>query len=213
MSHEFQELESQLRTLRPAVLDPMFAARLENLANPSATTLDPAAAGLEASLGRLKPTPLPAEQLLALLGATSARETKVVPFPAAAPGDSRTWGRYMLPVAAAVALLGAATALLVPTKPADPALADNRRPDPAPPARVEPGPAAPLRQSDFVPAGFRTDLSQTSDEGVVWNAPNQPHRVVKVIYRDRLTFIDKDGGKCEVERPRVEYILVPEKLD
>ena len=48
---------------------------------------------------------------------------------------------------------------------------------------------------------------------MLWQAPNQPRRVVKVIYRDRVTLIDPRRPKVEVDQPRVEYILVPEKLD
>jgi len=213
MSHEFQELETSLRSLRPAALDSTFAARLADLASHPATAIDPGAAAIEAALGRCKPAPLPADLMAALLRATSGRETNVVAFPVAAPATAKTRGHYMLPIAAAVALLGAATALLVPTKPAGSGLADNGHRTLPAPDRIESAPATAPGNSDFVPAGFRTDLSQTSDEGVVWNSPNQPHRVVKVIYRDRVTFVDKDGRKCEVERPRVEYILVPEKLD
>lgn len=214
MSHEFQQLESDLRALRPAALDPSLAARLAGLASLTATAPDAATTALETALARLHPLPLPADLSAAILAATSAAETTVLPFPNAPPIVHGAWGRYMLPIAAAVALLGAAAALLVPTtRPADSTLADRRPAAPATPAEVQPGLAGNPGPSNFAAAGFRTDLSQTSDEGVVWNSPNQPHRVVKVIYRDRVTFVDQNGRKYEVERPRVEYILVPEKLD
>ena len=65
----------------------------------------------------------------------------------------------------------------------------------------------------LVPAGFNRGLSEASDEGVVWQANDQPHRVVKVVYIDKVTMKDGNGRTYQMERPRVEYILVPAKID
>ena len=114
----------------------------------------------------------------------------------------------MLAAAAAVAMLGAAAALFAPR--ADtPQVAIATRPTTVP----SPVPQAATPASNFVPATFNTGLSQASDEGVVWQDATQPRRVVKVVYWDRVTLVDPDGRKVEVEQPRVEYILVPEKID
>ncbi|MCF7676042.1 MAG: hypothetical protein K9M97_11905 [Akkermansiaceae bacterium] len=210
MSHDLQELEAKLHALRPAALDPELSARLADTARRTGTTLTPVETQFAASLRRINPAPLPADLAATILRKTTGRETTVVPFPAAKPAATRHRGRYMLPIAAAVALLGAATALLIPTQPNDSAVATNgkttARPGPPPPP-------VPRSASNFVPAGFSTDLSQASDEGVLWQSPGQPRRVVKVVYRDRVTLIDQHGRKYEVEQPRVEYILLPEKLD
>lgn len=210
MSHDLQELEAKLHALRPAALDPGLSARLVDPARRTGTTLTPAETQFAASLHRIHPAPLPAGLTTAILRETTGRKNAVVPFPAAKPATTRHWGRFMLPIAAAVALLGAATALLVPTRPDPSAVATNSK------TTTPPGPTTPpvpRSASNFVPAGFSTGLSQASDEGVLWQSPGQPRRVVKVVYRDRVTLIDQYGRKYEVEQPRVEYILIPEKLD
>lgn len=210
MSHDLQELEARLHALRPAALDPGLSARLADTARRTGTTLTPAETQFAASLHRIHPAPLPAGLAATILRETTGRETAVVPFPAAKPAAARHRGRRMLPIAAAVALLGAATALLVPTHPDHSAVATNGK------TTSRPGPATPpvpRSASNFAPAGFSTDLSQASDEGVLWQSPGGPRRVVKVVYRDRVTLIDQHGRRYEVERPRVEYILLPEKLD
>jgi hypothetical protein len=65
----------------------------------------------------------------------------------------------------------------------------------------------------LVPAGFERNLSEARDEGVLWADPQQAHRVLKVVYKDRVKMKDPGGRIYEVEQPRVEYILVPEKID
>jgi hypothetical protein len=65
----------------------------------------------------------------------------------------------------------------------------------------------------LVPAGFDRGLSEASDEGVVWQSANRPHRVLKVVYQERVTLKDSAGRTYQVEQPRVEYILVPAKTD
>jgi len=214
MSPDLQELEAKLHALRPAALDAVLSARLADSARGTLATLNPAETEFEASLRRFKPAPLSAEFTASILRQTSAPQPNVVAFPAAAPAAPQRWSRFMLPIAAAVALLGAAAALLVPTQPGPGNFATTK---PMTDAPVRQGPVTavpnPPRSSDFVPASISTDLSHASDEGVLWQAPNQPRRVVKVTYRDRVTLIDRDGRKVEVDQPRVEYILVPEKLD
>ena len=41
----------------------------------------------------------------------------------------------------------------------------------------------------------------------------QPQRVLKVVYMDRVTLKDSAGRTYQVEQPRVEYILVPATAD
>jgi hypothetical protein len=37
--------------------------------------------------------------------------------------------------------------------------------------------------------------------------------VVRVVYKDHVTLRDASGRTMEVEQPRVEYMLVPDKTD
>ncbi|MCX6866861.1 MAG: hypothetical protein NTV46_11725, partial [Verrucomicrobia bacterium] len=65
----------------------------------------------------------------------------------------------------------------------------------------------------LIPAGITRGLSEARDEGVIWQANDQPHRVLKIIYMDRVTLKDTTGQTYQVDQPRVEYILVPAKTD
>ncbi len=208
MSQDLHELETKLHALRPAAPGNELAARLADISRQPAAA-DPA---LEAALRAMRPTRLSADLTASILQRTTGSQPAVIPFPAAAKSPARAWNRYMLPVAAAVALLGAAAALLVPTSGNRPGNTVAGNPTPADPPAIRLAPHN-NGNSAFVPAGFGTDLTQAKDEGVVWQGPNQARRVVKVIYRDRGFYITPDGRKVEVEVPRVEYILVPEKLD
>jgi hypothetical protein len=66
---------------------------------------------------------------------------------------------------------------------------------------------------NLVPASFNRGLSEVHDEGVVWKSNNQPHTVVRVVYKDLITLKDANGRTFQVERPRIEYMLVPAKTD
>ena len=215
MSPDLQELEAQLNQLRPAALDSELLARLADCATGDFTTLSPEAAQLAAALHQCRPAALPPALTAALGAALNLPAPALIPFPVATPVPARVghWNRSMYAAAAAVAILGASAALLVPRHEAPPAtVAANA---PATPRHAIPSTPLPATgpASDFAPAGYNADLSQASDEGVIWQNASQPQRVVKVIYRDRVTYIDASGRKIEVEQPRIEYLLVPEKID
>jgi hypothetical protein len=218
MIQDYQELEAQLKALRPVAPSPEFADRLAAIGRRATGPLTADETALEASLRALTPAPLSDELERSILDRTSRVGAKVISLPTAHP--TRRWGRLALPAAAAVALLGAATALLVPTGPRGgtaPGITAHHsghntasQPPAASPQRSVPLPALAPR---FVPAGLDSRLRQANDEGVIWTAPDQPHRVLQVIYNDRVTVMDQDGRTYPVERPRVEYILLPEKID
>ncbi len=134
-----------------------------------------------------------------------AVDEKIVMFPKANVAPRRSGNRPMWATAAAVALIGAATALLMPvSKPAA-----NIASQPA----QAPGNAATPAAGDFVPAGFNRGVSNIQDEGVVWKSNSQPHSLMRVEYVDRIILKDKIGRTFEVEQPRARYMLVPEKTD
>lgn len=220
MTPDLQALEAHLKGLRPAALDRTLLARLEDTAKGTLTTLTPAEAQLENSLRQVPPATL-APSLMARLEASlteTPAATTIVPFPKAGPdAGTRQHGRSpMFAAAAAVALLGTAAALLYPGKdPSRTAANPISHPSQAAPLVSVPlvsAPASPAAQS-FIPAAFNTDISQARDEGVLWQAESQPRRVVKVVFWDRYTLVNPEGEKIEFEKPRVEYILVPEKID
>jgi len=221
MSDDLQALEATLGGLRPAVLDRMLLARLEDSTNGYLTSLTPAEAQFDSALRQIRPASL-SPAFLATLEATlthraataATAASTLVAFPQPVPtpaAHSRHGHRPMLAAAAAVALLGAAAALFLPGK-GSPRIASAPTSHPTPAQPFSTAPASPNNQN-FVPAAFNTGLSQVSDEGVLWQSKNQPQRVVKVVYWDRVTLVNPEGKKIECEVPRVEYILVPEKVD
>jgi hypothetical protein len=207
MPHNLTSIETELRKLSAAPLDESLLARLEECAAGDWTTLSPGEAHFEQQLRGTPPAKLPAS-LMASLEATLEAipfpvEQKIVRFPKqkTAPRGNRGWWS----AAAAVAITGALTAFFVPMG--------------SKPAKVAGGPTpvpSPLSTSyanGLVPAGFNRGLSEASDQGVIWQSNDQPHRVVRVVYRDRVTMKDADGRTYQMEQPRVEYILMPEKTD
>jgi hypothetical protein len=203
-------IENDLRQLQAAGLDETLIARLEACAEGSWTNLDPLEIHLERRLSAIAPAHL-ADPLMERLEATLSAVPfppavpKIVSFPGQATAMKRPqrswWG-----AAAAVALFGGLAGWLVPHAPppaAGTAAASN------PP----PGPTATPTTTRLVPAGFNRGLSEASDEGVILHSNNQPHRVLKIVYQERVTLMDAEGRTYQVEQPRVEYILVPAKTD
>ncbi len=208
MPYDPTSLESELRKLRAAPLDASLLERLEDCVSDTMTALDAHELSFERQLQNFAPAALPPAVFAALESKLSAirfpAQGNIVEFPlkeTAAPSRNRGWWG----AAAAVALTGALAALLVPPHKPDSVLTDNH---PHPPV---PGPT--YADSPFVPAGYNRGLSEASDQGVIWGSNNQAQRVLKVVYMERSTFKDANGRTCEVEQPRVEYILVPAKTD
>ncbi|MBM3864179.1 MAG: hypothetical protein FJ385_09590 [Verrucomicrobia bacterium] len=210
MSEASQIIEHTLRQSRPAALDPALLDRLDAAAAGvwCEPTLDESR--LAATLAAVKPSALP-PALASSLEATLSRvphsdSPSIVPFPLSRPQAAPRRHRRRVMAAAAAAMFGALSAWWLPTHGERSPVADATAP-----AR---GFASATASTDgFVPAGFRRGLGATSDHGVVWGPDAQPHRVVRVVYRETVTLRDAQGRTCEVEQPRVEYILAPAKAD
>lgn len=107
--------------------------------------------------------------------------------------------------AAAMALLGSAAALFLP--------AGNGNEKNVTEKAVE-GSAIPSPvSSKYLPASFNRNLSDTRDEGVIWQGDKVPHRVLRFTYTDRFTLENDKGETVEVEQPRDEIVIIPEKID
>lgn len=209
MSFDPTSLEAELRRLRASELDAALLDRLDACSDATWTELTPEEARYERQLASIEPAGLP-PTLMSSLEATlqevpfSSDET-IVRFPLGKTTAPQKQRRARWAAAAAVALTGAVTALLVPAKHSPGKLAD------APPAPIHANPSP--TKGNLIPAGFNRGLSEASDQGVVWNTANQPHRVVRVVYKERVTLKDAAGRTYQVEQPRVEYILVPAKTN
>ncbi|MFN5737169.1 MAG: hypothetical protein ACK47H_01125, partial [Akkermansiaceae bacterium] len=84
--------------------------------------------------------------------------------------------RFNLAAAAAVALLGSLAAWITPGQ--------NNETITYNPERFiqEPSTVTTPTPSTFAPASFNHSLSETRDEGVIWNQANHPHRVLRFTY-------------------------------
>jgi hypothetical protein len=210
MPDDLSSIENDLRQLHAAGLDESLLTRLEACAEGSWTNLDPLEIHMERRLSAIAPARLPdplMERLEATLSAVPfpPAAPKIVSFPGRVPAARRPQRHWWGAAAAAVALFGGIAGWLVPH--------DQTGRSAATPAVVPPAQRVPSAKSPLVPAVFNRGLSQASDEGIFLHSNNQPHRVLKVVYRDRVTLKDAEGRTYQVEQPRVEYILVPAKTD
>jgi len=206
MNHDLHDLESSLAGLRPSRADQALLERLESAADGSLTELTVSELRFESLLSSQRPAALPPEFFASLEKVVASTPfpvgEKIVMFTKGnvAPKTIRRF-RPMV-AAAAVALLGGMTALMVPN-----GTTAGHRGGP-----VASNPIPGKLSGGFVPASYGNNVQTASDEGVVWKE-DRPHRVVRVVYKERASFINAQGERVEVEQPRVEYILVPEKID
>ena len=209
MTPDHPSLEAELRDLKAVGLDESFLTRLEASADGTWTGLTYQEIRFEESLRVNSATRLPTDFMAELerivAKAPFPADVNIVPFPTLTTPPPLRRHRPMWGAAAAVAIIGAATALLVPT---DTTPVSHERPV----AAAAPS-AADSTSRNFVPAGFNTNLSEVHDEGVIWKSNNQPHSVVRMVYKDQVTLKDANGRTVQVEQPRIEYMLVPAKTD
>lgn len=171
--------------------------------------MDPELKKFEEELERLCPVAMP-DGLIARMESAmdrwqeEAAEEKVVPFPGReenAYGASR--GGFWA-AAAAVALLGALAALLVPDKGGYAGSEQLATSDAAVPA---------LAPASFSPVGASRNILAASDEGFVMTRDAVPHRAVRVEYTDLVEFTNERGERLQLEAPRVRIVLIPVQVD
>jgi len=204
MTPESRSFEAELREIQASALNEELLARLEAAAEGTLTELSASELRFEQLLRRTSPAKLNPEYLGSLEAIVRdvpfEVDEKVVLFPNASRNVIHK--RPLWSAAAAVAIIGALSALMIPAgKPAAHLVARSS------------APAATASNPNFVPASFNRGLSEVHDEGVVWKSNNQPHSLVRVVYKDHITLKDAQGRTVEVEKPSVEYMLVPAKTD
>ncbi|MEP2775798.1 MAG: hypothetical protein ABJQ29_04970 [Luteolibacter sp.] len=213
--------EQELSKLSPAALDDGFLARLTACADGSDAVLNSDEMEFEASLRRLKPrnikSALSASLLDSLAETPFAVDEKIVLF----NGRNRTVPqkgksnilRFNYAAAAAVALLGSLAAFMIPQNTGNSfntAGNDNR---PTSLEEVAVPYVPPSDNSNFSTASFDTRLSETRDQGVIWSSAFQPQRIMRFTYTDEVTVQNEDGEMVKMKQPRIEYVIIPEKVD
>lgn len=198
MNYDDDMLEVALSDLAPSRLDPQLFGRLHGALEEASSPVDATDVYSEGMLAAYRPAPLTDSLKQRLVDATVV---KAIPMPVA---SDRIIPFRHYAVAAVIALAGAAAALIAPIRDArSPAMADVDVPSPAIPTSAA---------REFVPAGYVRGLSDARDEGLLWK-DDAPHRVLRIVYTDTITLRNEAGEIVEVEQPRVEYIVVPSKID
>ncbi len=204
--------EQQLANLQPGKLDVDFMSRLVASADGSIMELTVEEIEFESYLRKFVPNKISLvtqDRLHGILDGTPFHvDEKIVLFhksnkqKAAYSSKSR---RFNIAAAAAVALLGSLAAWITPGT-------DSHQITTGNPSNQQPSLIAPASNS-FSPAGFNRNLKASRDEGVIWNGPQRPHRVLRFTYMDRVTLKNEKGELIQVEQPREEFVIIPEKVD
>ncbi|MFD2256648.1 hypothetical protein ACFSSA_08170 [Luteolibacter algae] len=216
--------EQELGKLVPCCLDEDFLSRLTACAEGTLTELTAEELEMEKQLRAVKPRAIPSslqEKLSSTISDTPfAVDDKIVLFHKSNPHKTRhdpakrsNLLRFNIAAAAAVAILGSIAALMTPGREdhAGQIVRQETIAPVAPDLMVQAPQASPV--SNFSPASFNRNLSNTQDEGVIWQNNNQPHRVLRFTYTDQVTMTNENGEQVQVEQPRVEYVIIPEKID
>jgi hypothetical protein len=207
MHDDTSHLEAELLKLRPVGSHDQLIDRLEACAHGDWSEPLDDELELEEKIRANAPASLDPALMASLEAICTAipfpKEKNIVGFPKSKsrPPASK---RSQFAAAAAIALLGAATALFIPIKGNNPSAAASNSPS---------GQATRRGNPVLTPASFKRGLTAASDEGVVWQSNQRPQRVLKFTYQDCATLCDDKGRTYEVEQPRVEYVLVPAKTD
>jgi hypothetical protein len=215
MDHEFQDIEDSLKGLRPAKPDAACLDRLLSAVEGRLQKNDLSLAGIESRLAAMHPV-APAPEAFERMLETVSRvpfpvDEKVVLFPGAAKPAAikQTTRRPWYAAAAAVAVAGAFTALMVDggrNNSGSVPVADTTKDTPR---VVTPSPLA-SQSGKIVRAS--TGVQEASDQGVNWDS-GKPMRMVRVRYMDKVQVMGEDGKIREVEVPREELLMLPEKID
>lgn len=216
MTPDQQSLETELRGLQATQLDESFLQRLTEAADGTLLELTTSERLIENQLRAHRPAALDVDFLAGLEKIVAdvpfPADDKILLFPKAAPAHSKPRkARPMWSAAAAVALIGAATALMVPSRERAPQAVTQQPPAAAitAPAAIASNPSS----SNLVPASFNRGISEVHDEGIVWKGNNQPRSLVRIVYKELVTLKDENGRTFQVEQPKVKYVLVPAKAD
>ncbi|WP_367873313.1 hypothetical protein [Luteolibacter sp. Populi] len=217
MDNEFQDIEDSLKGMRPAAPDSAYLDRLLAAVEGRLQKSDLSLGGIESRLAAMQPVaiaPVDFERMLETVSQVPFPvDEKVVLFPGKAKPAAASKAASRRPwyaAAAAVAVAGAFSAMMIDGQPG------AKGHDPVAQSRTErtlpfTGPLPPSRSGNVVRAS--SGLQEASDQGVSWQKDGRPMRVVRVRYLDKVQFTDTDGKLVEMEVPREELMLVPEKID
>jgi len=236
---ELLELESQLAALVPCTMSAETTLRMEDaMHNALEEKHDEELQDLESHLGQLAPAGISSDMVTRMAQAMDRwheyvpLEEKLVPFGDRDESASekikefspsrKSSGYGMFAAAAAVALLGAAAALVIPhiNKPtAGGTVADSGTSIDIPSAPLDSRNLHSVdvsnapREAWLEPGSLSHKITNTVDVGVMVTRDNVLHRNIRIEYVDRIKVIDEEGREIEINRPGVQYMLIPVKTN
>lgn len=213
-------LENELKRLTPAPLPDSLLDQLDNAMTTVAAEItapeekiivassDIELAALEESLRGLVPYGVP-EGMISRLDDAMARwhedvpvEEKIVAINSELVNRRSSW--LGVRSVAAVAVLGAAAAILSSNPFSQPEPVAERIPD------LTNGNTAPVV---FTPKDARASVVSAKDHGVVWTKGGQPLRCLEVQMSNELQFVNERGEKLIIGQPKREVTFTPVKFD
>lgn len=177
---------------------------------------------LEDQLGRLSPMAMPDDMLARMEKAMdrwkefTPAEEKIVPFSGHGAANQKSGKFHIWASAAAVALIGAVTTVLViPEKGsvigsgpvADTSSVSESSVDAPLSSLSQPANIVGVNNSKF-----NTKITDEPSYSITYDAEGKPHRLVKVRFEDEITLYDDKGRPVKVKKPRIEYYLVPVQI-
>jgi hypothetical protein len=179
MDKDLLELEEELRSFAPRAMSAKVVSRMVS-----------AMESWEES-----------EEISAEKSSDEVNAGKVVAFPSHSSHHQRrsswhpTWA-----AAAAVAIVGAVGAVMVPKSDSSgagvTAMSDDL------------GPVPLLRQASFVPVKAERKVS-SMDAGVISDRQGTPYQVLRVTRQEEANFEGDDNVGLKISRPKVDYFVVP----
>lgn len=217
---ELRELEQMLSSLVPRTLSGDTAELLAASVDAGVCPGNADGLGeLEKHLGEISPATMRTDVLSRMVRAMDSWhehvpvEEKVVSFGTrndGAKGSGKQPGG-MLAAAAAVALLGAVTALVLPRATpedaGDPAVASH--PVDAAGSDYDVSGQTGHKQAWLVPDALSHRVVNTADAGIVMAGNQTPHRCIRLDGMETIKMLDEDGREIVIDRPSVSFVLIP----
>lgn len=234
LDDELQAIEKQLANLAPRSLPVELLSRMEQSmgqwSGHEESDHSDVSEGdlnhLEVHLGLMQPAAMPEDMLTRMSDAmdrwqerahADSSDDKVIPMELhterrqRARSNTRVFGSSMWTAAAAVALLGAVSALILPRlEKSNQGMAATVSPvnDDSSTA-LDIGAIAAPSNTWTASDALSHKVTRTSDTGVIMAGDNTPHRCIRVDYVNRIKAKDADGREIEIKSPGVDYVLIP----
>lgn len=219
---ELLSIEEQLSQLNPDILSSEMLDRMELvMGSAAALSAGDDLMALEARLEQMSPAAVPGDMLTRMCDAMDqwhehpATQENVVSFIPAQKTAPRFLSGGMLAAAAAVAVLGAVAALVLPhiSSPQSSTMADA---GPDSQSFTESAFSTPdiasseiTQNATFTSDALSHKVTSTRDRGVIFSEDNTPLRCIRIDYVDQIKITDKEGREIDIKTPGVDFMLIP----